>query len=43
VSVVTFDELQQRLEGIHKVLAPSTSASSNQDPSASAEYDNVPF
>lgn len=43
VSVVTFDELQQRLEDIHKVLAPSTSASSNQDPSASAEYDNVPF
>ncbi|HDY6447380.1 TPA: DUF4263 domain-containing protein [Pseudomonas aeruginosa] len=43
VTVVTFDELQQRLEDIHKALSPSTPASSNLKLEASAEEDDVPF
>lgn len=43
VSVVTFDELQQRLEDIHKALSPPTSASSNLGPSASSGDDQIPF
>jgi len=43
VTVVTFDELQQRLEDIHKALSPSTPASSNLKLDASAEEDDVPF
>lgn len=43
VSLVTFDELQQRLEDIHKALSPPTPASSNLGSSARAEDDDVPF
>ncbi|MCY1289211.1 hypothetical protein D9M70_382960 [compost metagenome] len=43
VSVVTFDELQQRLEDIHKALSPASPASSNLGSSVSAGDDDVPF
>ncbi|AKJ96825.1 hypothetical protein VM99_01715 [Pseudomonas chlororaphis] len=43
VSVVTFDELQRRLEDIHKALSPSAPANSNLGPNAGAEEDDIPF
>ncbi|TKA91601.1 Shedu immune nuclease family protein [Halopseudomonas bauzanensis] len=43
VSVVTFDELQQRLEDIHKALSPATPLSSNLGFGACTEDDNIPF